>query len=294
MGPSLRAYNHFSLQYPLSPTFPASWRQGWEIQTGSSGIGKWNNVKKRSENRLWGVGIDVGECFHEAEEADAGKVLHKAEGQTQKDISGRCSRRKTILGVSFHAFKNFPQRTFKMSMPRFLLRWGCCDPQVTFFQLSGLMDQISTVCQSKWWPVPYSFSCDNPNICRIDFSDIRPRAPATLTLGVFPREALCVLLGQAGVPCFFFHGLSTSSHVLSPWDSRGGKWDWRHTLWDAYPLKSSVVCLWSSVPLCFRSPLLFVRFRLLCAFILGSKVLVLVSHCCVHEKIGKRLLWPKK
>lgn len=140
MGPSLRAYNHFCLQYPLLPTFPASWRQGWEIQTGSSGIGKWNNVKKRSENRLWGVGIDVGECFHEAEEADAGKVLHKAEGQTQKDISGRCSRRKTILGVSFHAFKNFPQRTFKMSMPRFLLRWGCCDPQVTFFQLSGLME----------------------------------------------------------------------------------------------------------------------------------------------------------
>lgn len=153
---------------------------------------------------------------------------------------------------------------------------------------------ISTVCQSKWWPVPYSSSCDNPNICRIDFSDIRPQAPATLTLSVFPREALCVLLGQAGVPCFLFQGLSTSSHVLPPWDSRGDKWDWWHTLWDAYPLKSSVVCLWLSVPLCFRSPLLFVRFRLLCAFILGSKVLVLVSHCCVHEKIGKWLLWPKK
>lgn len=153
---------------------------------------------------------------------------------------------------------------------------------------------ISTMCQSKWWPVPYSFSCDNPNICRIDFSDIRPRAPATLTLSVFPREALCVLLGQAGVHAFSFMISVPAAMFFPPWDSRGDKWDWRHTLWDAYPLKSSVVCLWSSVPLCFRSPLLFVRFRLLCAFILGSKVLVLVSHCCVHEKIGKWLLWPKK
>lgn len=54
----------FCLQYPLLPTFPASWRQGWEIQTGSPGIGKWSNVKQRNENRLWGVGIDSGECFH--------------------------------------------------------------------------------------------------------------------------------------------------------------------------------------------------------------------------------------
>lgn len=154
---------------------------------------------------------------------------------------------------------------------------------------------ISTVCQSKWWLVPYSFSCANPNICRIDINEIRPWAPATLPLSVFPGEALCVLLGPAGAPhAFSFTVSAPAAIILPPGDSGGDEWDWRHTLWDAYPLKSSVVCPWLSVPLCFRSPLLFVRFRLLCAFILGSKVLVLVSHCCVHEKIGRRLLWPKK
>lgn len=102
--------------------------------------------------------MDSGECFHESEEVDAGKVLHKAEGQAQKDISGRCSRRKTILRVSFHAFKNFPQRTFKMSVPHFLLHWGYCErlphPQVTLFQLSGLMEPWQSqqcVSQSGGW-----------------------------------------------------------------------------------------------------------------------------------------------
>lgn len=85
-----------------------------------------------------------------------------------------------------------------------------------------------------------------------------------------------------------FHSLNTSSHVLPPWDSRGGKWSWRHTLWDADPLKSFVVylCLCVFIPLSFlkiQTSLWFYRWSNLYTLLFLCFVLMLCNN--ISEKV---------
>lgn len=100
-----------------------------------------------------------------------------------------------------------------------------------------------------------------------------------------------------------FHSLSTSSHILPPWDSRGGKWNWRHTLWDVDSLKSYVVylCLCVSIPFSFlkiQTSLWFYSWSSIHALLFFCFVLML---CYVSGKMRIKFLlipiqnwWPAK
>lgn len=97
------------------------------------------------------------------------------------------------------------------------------------------------------------------------------------TLGTCYFDPGCFPKRSPSVPCWAKQGhhafpfLPQRQRLCSPaLRLQGCQWDWRHTLWDAHPLKLCAV----SVAVCafvlpFPSP--YVRFRVLCGFKLGQR-----------------------